>query len=253
VIAKRLRRCGACPQVEDRIRGEVSAGAAAVGWRGGGFALVELCVAGLRGLASIAPGGKAGGRRRAAVSGSGSLCHGTLVCAYSSCTHRLQRQRRRGPSASQHVSGARSSGKSGKRLRIVRHRRTIGQAVQTTQDAPRSATPVLAHVPTLALRCAHRFSRMRNRGDGSLLPRVQLDKQEKLRQKWHGTEMGKALQEIRHLHGALAHQSAQEQEMTRERIAELVQALRQGGVYGKYDPPVGFVEEKAATKPRRKR
>jgi len=54
---------------------------------------------------------------------------------------------------------------------------------------------------------------------------LQLDKQEKLRQKWHGTEMGEALQEIRRLHEALAHQSAQKQEITRERIAELVQVL----------------------------
>jgi len=63
-----------------------------------------------------------------------------------------------------------------------------------------------------------------------------LDKQDKLQKKWHGTNMGEALQELRPLHEALAQQSAQEQELTRERIAELVQTLRQGGVYGKYDP-----------------
>lgn len=80
-----------------------------------------------------------------------------------------------------------------------------------------------------------------------------MDKQEKLQQKWHGTEMGEALEEIRRLHEALGEQSAQEQETTRERIAELVQALRPGGVYGNYDPHLGFIEEKAAKKlPRRR-
>jgi hypothetical protein len=82
---------------------------------------------------------------------------------------------------------------------------------------------------------------------------LQVDKQEKLQRKWHGTDAGEALQELRRLHEALAEQSAPEQETSRERIADLVQALRQGGVYGKYDPHVGFIEEKMATKPRRKR
>ncbi len=66
-------------------------------------------------------------------------------------------------------------------------------------------------------------------------------------------DMWEALQEVRRLHETLAEQSAQEQETTRERIAELVQALRQGGVYGKYDTHLGFIEEKAATKPPRRR
>ena len=68
-----------------------------------------------------------------------------------------------------------------------------------------------------------------------------------------GEPNGAALTEIHRLHTLLAGQSARDQEGTRERIAEFLQTLRQGGVYGKYDPPVGFVEEKAATKPRRKR
>jgi len=80
-----------------------------------------------------------------------------------------------------------------------------------------------------------------------------LDKQEKLQQKWHGTDAGDALQEVRRLHAALADQSAQAQEVIRERIKELVYALRQSGVYGKYDPHVGFIEEKASKQPRRKR
>lgn len=80
-----------------------------------------------------------------------------------------------------------------------------------------------------------------------------MDKLDKLQQQWHGTDAADALQEVRRLHAALADQSAREQEVSRERIKELVCALRQGGVYGKYDPPVGLVEEKAATKPRRKR
>jgi len=80
-----------------------------------------------------------------------------------------------------------------------------------------------------------------------------LDKQEKLRQKWHGTDAGEALQDIRGLHEALAEQSAQDQEGVRERIAALVHALRQGGVYGRYDLHVGFIEEKAAKKTPRKR
>jgi len=80
-----------------------------------------------------------------------------------------------------------------------------------------------------------------------------LDKLDNLQQKWHGTDAGDALHEVRHLHEALAEQSAQEQEVSRERIKELVQALRQGGVYGKYDPHVGFIEEKAGKQPRRRR
>jgi hypothetical protein len=80
-----------------------------------------------------------------------------------------------------------------------------------------------------------------------------VDKLDNLQQKWRGTDAGDALQEIRRLHAALADQSAQAQEVNRERITELAYALRQGGVYGKYDPHVGFVEEKAIKQPRRKR
>jgi hypothetical protein len=79
-----------------------------------------------------------------------------------------------------------------------------------------------------------------------------LDKLDKLQQQWHGTDAGNALLEIRRLHEALADQSAREQEVSRERIKELVYALRQGGVYGQYDPHIGFVEEKASKQPRRK-
>jgi len=82
---------------------------------------------------------------------------------------------------------------------------------------------------------------------------LRLAKHDKLQQQWHGTDAGDALQEIRRLHEALAEQSAQEQEVSRERIAELVYALRQGGVYGHYDPHVGFIEEKAAKRPPRRR
>jgi hypothetical protein len=80
-----------------------------------------------------------------------------------------------------------------------------------------------------------------------------LDKHDKLQQKWHGTDAGEALHEIRTLHEALADQSAQKQEVIRERIKELVYALRQGGVYGQYDPHIGFIEEKAGKQARRKR
>lgn len=80
-----------------------------------------------------------------------------------------------------------------------------------------------------------------------------MDKRDNLQQKWHGTDAGDALLEVRRLHEALADQSAQEQEVNRERITELVQALRQGGVYGQYDPHVGFIEEKTGKQPRRKR
>jgi len=80
-----------------------------------------------------------------------------------------------------------------------------------------------------------------------------VDKLNNLQQKWHGTDAGDALHEVRRLHEALAEQSAQEQEVSRERIKELVYALRQGGAYGKYDPHVGFIEEKASKQPRRKR
>ncbi len=80
-----------------------------------------------------------------------------------------------------------------------------------------------------------------------------MDKRDNLQQKWHGTDAGDALQEVRRLHEELAEQSAKEQEVSRERIKELVQALRQVGVYGKYDPHVGFIEEKAGKQARRKR
>jgi len=80
-----------------------------------------------------------------------------------------------------------------------------------------------------------------------------VDKLDNLQQKWRGTDAGDALQEIRRLHAALADQSAQEQEVSRERITELVRALRQGGVYGQYEPHIGFIEEKAGKQPRRKR
>jgi len=80
-----------------------------------------------------------------------------------------------------------------------------------------------------------------------------LDKLDNLQQKWHGTDAGDALKKIRRLHKALADQSAQAQEVSREQIKELVQALRQGGVYGKYDPHIGFVAEKAIKQSRRKR
>ncbi len=80
-----------------------------------------------------------------------------------------------------------------------------------------------------------------------------MDKLDNLQQKWHGTDAGDALQEVRRLHEALANQSAKEQEVSRERVKELVYALCQGGVYGKYDPHVGFVEEKAGKQVRRKR
>ena len=80
-----------------------------------------------------------------------------------------------------------------------------------------------------------------------------MDKHDKLQQKWHGTDAGDALHEVRRLHAALAEQSAQEQEVSRERITELVYALRQGGVYGQYDPHIGFVEEPQSKQPRRKR
>ncbi len=80
-----------------------------------------------------------------------------------------------------------------------------------------------------------------------------MDKQDKLQQHWQGTDAGDALQEIRRLHEGIAEQSAQEQEGVRERIAALVHALRQGGVYGRYDLHVGFIEEKAAKKTPRKR
>lgn len=76
-----------------------------------------------------------------------------------------------------------------------------------------------------------------------------MDKHEKLQQKWHGTDTGDALQEILRLHEVLGEQFAQEQETSRERIAELVQVLRQGGVYGKYDPHIGFVESQAVVIP----
>lgn len=78
-----------------------------------------------------------------------------------------------------------------------------------------------------------------------------MDQTNKLQQKWQGTALGEALREIRRLHEALAAQSGQEQERNRRRIAELVRGLRQGGIYGKYDPHRGFVEEPGAKPPRR--
>jgi len=98
----------------------------------------------------------------------------------------------------------------------------------------------------LGVECATEATVRRYRG-------WQLDKHDRLQQKWHGTDAGDALQEIRRLHEALANQSAQEQEVIRERIKELVRALRQGGIYGQYDPHVGFIEEKAGKQARRKR
>jgi len=80
-----------------------------------------------------------------------------------------------------------------------------------------------------------------------------VDKLDNLQQQWHGTAAGDALHEIRRLHEALAEQSAKEQEISRERITELARALRQGGVYGQYDPHLGFVEEKTGKQSRRKR
>jgi len=51
----------------------------------------------------------------------------------------------------------------------------------------------------------------------------------------------------------LGGQPAKEQEVTRQRIDELANGLRQAGVYGKYDGGHGqFVEEKATKQPRRK-
>jgi hypothetical protein len=81
-----------------------------------------------------------------------------------------------------------------------------------------------------------------------------LDKHDKLQQKWQGTPTGEAIQEIRRLHEALAEQTAREQEDARERIADLVRALRQSGVFGQYDPYQGrFIEERPAKKVSRRR
>lgn len=80
-----------------------------------------------------------------------------------------------------------------------------------------------------------------------------MDRNDRLLQQWEGTANGEALAEIRRLHDALGDQSAQDQEGARVRIEDLVRTLRQGGVYGKYDPHTGqFVPETARKQPPRK-
>lgn len=67
-----------------------------------------------------------------------------------------------------------------------------------------------------------------------------------------GSANGAALTAIQRLHTLLEGQSARDQEGTRQRIAEFVRTLRQGGVFGQYDPDRGFIEEKTGKQPRRK-
>ncbi len=70
---------------------------------------------------------------------------------------------------------------------------------------------------------------------------------------WQGTPTGEVMLEIARLHETLGGQPAKEQEVTRQRIDELANGLRQAGVYGKYDGGHGqFVEGKATKQPRRK-
>ena len=80
-----------------------------------------------------------------------------------------------------------------------------------------------------------------------------MEKHDKLQQQWHGTDAGDTLHEIAACMRRWPNESAREQEASRERIRELVQALRQGGMYGKYDPHNGFVEEPPSKQARRKR
>lgn len=78
-------------------------------------------------------------------------------------------------------------------------------------------------------------------------------KKYKMREQWQGTPTGEAMLEIQRLHETLVSQPAKEQEVTRQRIEELVRGLRQTGVFGKYDIHLGQFVEEPAGKQRRKK